>query len=72
MPLLAEQVQDETGVPISRDAGQVSVALKPVPVTATDAPTGADVRDRVTTCGITVNVAVAEPAGLPPPVTLIT
>jgi hypothetical protein len=46
--------------------------LKPVPVTATDAPTDADVRDRVTTCGITVNVAEADPAGLPPPVTVIT
>lgn len=60
-PLAAEQgiVAPVTGVPPIVEAA-VSANAKPVPVTVTDAPTGAEAGEAVTTCGITFSVVDAE------------
>lgn len=60
--LAAEQPTGEpvTGTPAIVEAGHVSPALKPVPVTDIDAPTGPEAGERVTTCGIMYRVAVAD------------
>jgi hypothetical protein len=67
-PLAAVQASGPpvTGGPSIVDNG-VSAALKPVPVTVIDAPTGPEGGDAVTTCGITPKVAEATPAVTPPP-----